>query len=190
MEENPPGSTAQPGIRISSANSCNDPDSAWKPRGDVGSVIASWSHGAGSRYGMPDSATQLAPADANRFQAKVQASAYRLIAGMPIGDGHAILGQPFRHRWGDVGNRRQDGPLLRLQDSPPTIASPLSQARLKHGPFRVVPQASEFHPGQGTEGPFARRRAACEGGLRRRFPVTSHVSAKAPTEVRIIKLER
>ena len=49
VKGNPLGSNAQPGIRLSSANSCHDSGSAWKPRGDDGSAIASWSHGAGSQ---------------------------------------------------------------------------------------------------------------------------------------------
>ena len=83
---------------------------------------------------ISDPATQLRPADGNRFQATVQAEACRLVAGMPIGDERAFLGQSIRHRWSDVNvhhrresfhigrpaarNRRQDsfcsGPKPRL----------------------------------------------------------------------------
>ena len=59
------------------------------------------------RIQSPDPATQIALADANRFQAKAQALACRLMAGIPIGDDRAIPGQPCRHRWSDAGNRGQ-----------------------------------------------------------------------------------
>ena len=49
---------------------------------------------------------------------------------------------------------------------------PLLQAFLKHGPFRLVPQASKFRSGQGMEDTSARRRAASKPAQACRLPVS------------------
>ena len=84
-----------------------------------------------NRVEMPTPAAKFTSADANPFPVNVQAPACHFVAGMSIGDTHAIFGQPFRHCRSDVRPRRrregfhisrpaarccrQDGPLVRHQ---------------------------------------------------------------------------
>ena len=84
-----------------------------------------------NRVEIPTPAAKFTSADANHFLVHVQAPACHFVAGMSIGDTHAIFGQPFRHCRSDVRPRRrregfhisrpaarccrQDGPLVRHQ---------------------------------------------------------------------------